>query len=308
MEATGYPSYIMDELAQSPAPQPGLSTDATLTDATLTPHMSEYQVGPHDVLMAEDTPDINMKIRESEFKMKGVIIQLNNRISKLELDMKLCCPNYDKLATNIQSRFRGNKDRIETLKNNPIMNNPEYTYNNTKGWIVIKNAQDGIWKPVPHTVDGRFGIETMKERTNFGFWACPKHHNYTGGLVENNKELEKILKFYIQKGRHNGTDWLCDFYVAPGVPVILIKQKMKEGFEIEFEDERDSICVKRLTLKGSFKKKKRKSKRNKSNRQKPKRKKSERKKSKRDKSKRDKSKRNKSNRKKSKRNTSFISI
>ena len=72
-----------------------------------------------NVLMAEDIPDINMKIRESEFKMKGEIIQLNNRIVKLERDMKLCCPNYDKLATNIQSRFRGNKDRIETIKNNP---------------------------------------------------------------------------------------------------------------------------------------------------------------------------------------------
>ena len=100
----------------------------------------------------------------------------------------------------------------------------------------------------------------------------------------------------------------CDYYVKPGVPVILIKQKMKEGFEIEFEHERDSIGVKLITLKGSLKKKKRKSKRNKSNRQKPKRKKSERKKSKRDKSKRDKSNRNKSKRKKSKRNTSFISI
>ena len=45
----------MDELAQSPAPQPGLSTDATLTDATLTdatltPHMSEDQVGSHERL------------------------------------------------------------------------------------------------------------------------------------------------------------------------------------------------------------------------------------------------------------------
>jgi hypothetical protein len=330
MEATGYPSYIMDELAQSPAPQPGLSTDATLTDATLTPHMSEYQVGPHDVLMAEDTPDINMKIRDSEFKMKGVIIQLNNRISKLELDMKLCCPNYDKLATNIQSRFRGNKDRIETIKNNP-----EYTYNNTKGWVIIKNVSGfNPTTTITYAIQDRYKlprvardkrhwdkIDIMKKNHRYmlGFWVflMPKGpDNHAPGelplayaAAHHAAHTPAALKHILENIRKSEMDsYRCDYYVKPGVPVILIKQKMKEGFEIEFEHERDSIGVKLITLKGSLKKKKRKSKRNKSNRQKPKRKKSERKKSKRDKSKRDKSKRNKSNRKKSKRNTSFISI
>jgi hypothetical protein len=116
MEPTIYSSYFMDEFAQSPAPQPSL----TPWDQRTTQYMSVEQVAPiQQVVMSETMPDIDMKIRESEFKMKGEIIQLRNKVLKLERDVGLCCPNYDKMATNIQSRFRGKKDRTEMTQKYP---------------------------------------------------------------------------------------------------------------------------------------------------------------------------------------------
>ena len=86
---------------------------------------------PSNVVMAEDFPDIDMKIRESEFKMKGENIKLKNRIEKLERDVKLCCPDYDKQATKIQSRLRANKERKEVTETHY---DPRYK---TKGLIII---------------------------------------------------------------------------------------------------------------------------------------------------------------------------
>ena len=56
---SSYPPYYMDEIAESPAPIPST------------------------VLMAENIPDIDMKIRDSEFKMKGELIQLRNKVLHL---------------------------------------------------------------------------------------------------------------------------------------------------------------------------------------------------------------------------------
>ena len=86
---------------------------------------------PSNIVMAEDFPDIDMKIRESEFKMKGENIKLKNRIEKLERDVKLCCPDYDKQAKKIQSRLRGNKERKEVTETHY---DPRYK---TKGLIII---------------------------------------------------------------------------------------------------------------------------------------------------------------------------
>ena len=74
------------------------------------------------IIMGEPMPDIDMKIRESEFKMKGEIIRLNNRIDKLVTHINSCCPSFDeyeKHAKTIQSRFRGNKDRTSVMSEHP---------------------------------------------------------------------------------------------------------------------------------------------------------------------------------------------
>jgi len=221
------------------------------------------------VVIGETIPDIDMKIRESEFKMKGELIQLRNKVLKLERDVGLCCPDYDKLASKIQSRVRGMKDRTEMTQKYPEVFNKV-----TKGWIVIKDAQDGIWNHgrTGGMENGMHGIETMKEKTNFGFWACPKHQNYTGGLVENNKDLEEILNIYIKMGSNRKQyAWLCDFHVAPGVSFYLILQKIKEGFEIEFEDEGERLAMDTLMGKHRGGKKRSKKKRSKKKRSKKKR-------------------------------------
>ena len=99
-------------------------------------------VEPSQVLMGEPLPDIDMKIRESEFKMKGEIIKLQNRLGKIEREVRLCCPDYDKLTTNIQSRFRGNKDR-KILRAEKLERNRAFQYgeSETRGWVTIKDAQ-----------------------------------------------------------------------------------------------------------------------------------------------------------------------
>ena len=48
----------------------------------------------------------------------------------------------------------------------------------------------------------------------------------------------------------------CDTYVIPGASLELITKKIKEGYEVEFENEQDRLEVNRLSMKGGRKKKK----------------------------------------------------
>ena len=207
---------------------------------------------PTNVLLAETTPDIDVKIRESEFKMKGETIKLQNRIEKLEMDMKLCCPNYDKLATNIQSRFRGNKDRTETARKYP----PKVT----KGWIVVigGSAFSGDVGPlsggrsVPVNVFDRrimmgdMGLVAFSMRNN------PRDHNWWPR--DQTKDPNIMLKESIREGH-------TDTHISPGVSFQAIKDKMSEGFKIVFDDKNDERSCK---LRAGYKKKKSKSKKRKS--------------------------------------------
>jgi len=49
-------------------------------------------------------PDIDIKIQESELKMKGEYTMLQDRIEKLEMDMKLCCPKKRMAAARSAAR------------------------------------------------------------------------------------------------------------------------------------------------------------------------------------------------------------
>ena len=334
--------------APSPAPIPlGTNYDIPVLSA----------IPESDVIVAEAL-DIDMKISESEFKMKGEIIKLQNRLGKIERDVGLCCPDYDKLTTNIQSRFRGNKDRERhgTLAWQQV----------TMGWVIIKDAQWGFGGgsmapitafPVGTAEKGsaeaerlrlsrrpdarsaldwveqtgeihenhRFWIthalaqrqlsadrrswtgsqypelrdsspihpwpriENMKDKSIFGFWrGAPgtAEGGYDGGIVETRDNLEIILQEFITKpylqqnralaeGAGPGNSWwLCDFYVAPGTSLQLIKIKKDEGFTIEFENENDKKKVEAMKG-GGYKNKK--SKKKKSKKKKTKKKKTRRK-------------------------------
>lgn len=78
---------------------------------------------PH-VVMAEGLPDINIKFRE-----------LENKIDKLERDIKLCCPDFDEKARKIQTRFKSNKTRGKTFK----LITERYK---TKGRIIIASNEE----------------------------------------------------------------------------------------------------------------------------------------------------------------------
>lgn len=237
--------------------QYGLSSDyvipSYMTSQDPPPYNAALQsVSPsQQVIMGEQLPDIDMKIRESEFKMKGEIIKLQNRLGKIERDVGLCCPDYDKLTTNIQSRFRGNKDR-KILSKEILERNKKLSKGVSRGWVTIKDAADGIWSVGTALRQAQraglegidISIEIMKDNSNFGFWRCPKNNNYAGGIVQTKGDLEQILQKHIT-GRSLG--WLCDFYVAPGAPLKLIKEKMNQGFTIEFEDENDKKEVEEMT-------------------------------------------------------------
>ena len=158
------------EIALSPAPQGGVL----------------------DVVVAEDLPDIDMKIRESEFKMKGEIIKKNNelttRIDKLETMLKICGCDTDwekinKMSQKIQSRFRGNKDRSEMEGKHP-----DYFINRkvTKGWIVIRGCDafnNDTPEPYPYPYMTEDGIPSSVEGSYTG-----KH-----GSVPQGSDLYKRL-------------------------------------------------------------------------------------------------------------------
>ena len=210
---------------------------------------------PTNVLLAETTPDIDVKIRESEFKMKGETIKLQNRIEKLEMDMKLCCPNYDKLATNIQSRFRGNKDRTETARKYP----PKVT-NVTKGWIVVigGSAFSGNVGPlsgersVPVNVFDRRKVVLDMGLVGFSMRNNPGDQRWWPR--DQTKDPNIMLKESIREGH-------TDTHISPGVSFQAIKDKMSEGFKIVFDDKNDEMSCK---LRAGYKKKKSKSKKRKS--------------------------------------------
>ena len=214
---------------------------------------------PTNVLLAETTPDIDMKIRESEFKMKGETIKLQNRIEKLEMDMKLCCPNYDKLATNIQSRFRGNKDRTETARKYP----PKVT----KGWIVVIGGSAFSGNVGAHGIAHNGGPKSVIDRRKFvldmGLVAFSMRNNpgdQSWWPRDQTKDPNIMLKESIREGH-------TDTHISPGVSFRAIKDKMSEGFKIVFDDKNDERSFKlRAGFKKKTKSKKRKYKKKKSKR------------------------------------------
>ena len=255
--------------------QYGLSSDYVIP-----PYMTSQDPPPYNaalqsvspsqqVIMGEQLPDIDMKIRESEFKMKGEIIKLQNRLGKIERDVRLCCPDYDKLTTNIQSRFRGNKDR-KILR-------AQYEKSYTNGWTIIKDAGG----EVDFRSNGGKAValsdtsnKNMKDKSNFGFWrgSLPQMAGMAG-IVPTKKALEQILQIIIKdRTSRLHISQMCDFYVGPGIPLKLIKEKIDKGFTIEFEDTNDKRGIAAMIGGGKNKSKKKKSKKKKTRRKKTRRK------------------------------------
>jgi len=91
-------------------------------------------------------------------------------------------------------------------------------------------------------------IESMKKISKYGFWKAYRSGGVTGGIIETNNDLERIIRTKLANPQtsHN---WFnvnqtipgrgCKIYLAPGASLKLIKEKMEQGYEIDFEDEND---------------------------------------------------------------------
>ena len=267
------PPYQPDYYIPSPAPAPApISTQQ------------------RDTIMAQPVIDSGVVVAGDDRALPySVYRDLMLKQEELKYQLDLCLSWSEK-------RYQKEKEAKEMDKEKR---------NKTNGWVIIKDAQDGLWSTgnrlrwrVAKGLEGQdISIEIMKDNSNFGFWRCPKHSNYAGGIVQTKNDLEEILQKYINprpstgppagwsapRGFARGASgwnggWLCDFYVAPGASLKLIKEKIDEGFTIEFEDKTDNTRLEAMTG-GGYKKKKSKKKKTylKSKNKKTKRKKTRRK-------------------------------
>lgn len=194
-------------------------------------------------------------------------MEILNRLDTLNTKIDICCGNYDKAAENIQRTYRGftsRRNTRRTMKPNiteSLLNMPgdisqmitdrvsELKPKETIGWTIFKHtsACPGI------SVHGKYlirkkGLEYNKRLAIENNWAGMVYcNNGDIGFMRNMSSNPNILidniEMYIS-GVTNFGD--CDTYVIPGASLELIKQKINEGFEVEFEDERDKIAMDKL--------------------------------------------------------------
>lgn len=90
-------------------------------------------------------------------------------------------------------------------------------------------------------------IKNIQDRKKFiikngyyGFFIHPSDTILRWGWVRDQaKDVNDLIYHLTPRNNSNG-------YVVPGASLELIKQKINEGFEVEFEDERDKIAMDKL--------------------------------------------------------------
>jgi hypothetical protein len=207
-------------------------------------------------------------------------MEILNRLDTLNTKIDICCGNYDKASENIQRTYRGftsRRNTRRTMKPNiteSLLNMPgdisqmitdrvnELKPKETIGWTIFKNSQkeQNGWNI-------RGSLKDIKKRViennTGGFIRWFGNHNKTidhgAAIIENNNSNpdELILNIFIHKDslKKNHRGWHPEIWISPGASLELIKQKINEGFEVEFEDEGDKIAMDKL-MKGGKKHKK----------------------------------------------------
>lgn len=203
-------------------------------------------------------------------------MEILNRLDKLNTKIDICCGNYDKAAENIQRSYRGftsRRNTRRTMKPNiteSLLNMPgdfsqmitdkvsELKHKETIGWTIFKNA-DAFTHNNPKTYSGTIE-ESIKNIEKYnGFTYISKHMRawYRPGDI--NDIIKNIVSINTEKYTNINPgvrDWKKSLlFIKPGASLELIKQKINEGFEVEFEDERDKIAMDKL-MKGGKKHKK----------------------------------------------------
>lgn len=228
---------------------------------------------------------ISAELLEDSVEIK----KLNEKVDGLEEKIRICCPEKpDK-----------EKEKIKPKRD------VKYDYK-TRGWIAIRggSAYSGNIGPLsgprdkPRKRQGRPGkVGTRKGRKNdivemglVGYSERNAVENQQWYPRDQTQDPDEMLKNTIKESH-------SDQYIAPGVSLHLIKQKIKEGFVIEFEDPLDAREMDQLMGAVSGYKKKKKKKRS-SKKKKSRRSSKKKKKSRRSSKKKKKSKKNKSQRRK----------
>lgn len=210
------------------------------------------------------------------------------KLNAIDLKIELCCGNYDNSATKIQSAVRGNisrRDTRRTMRPNITQSLSEMPGDfdaiirryqeenmkkskNTKGWTIFKHCDS-----FPHhNKPGIMSFNSKEELENVKKHAL--ENNYCGfthiidgtcffreyGTEDCLMNILKIRSPEYQK--LNSSNFDSNFYLRPGASFLLIKQKIDEGFEVEFEDNEDRLKIEKMIM-GSMEggRKRRKSKR-----------------------------------------------
>ena len=195
-------------------------------------------------------------------------MEILNRLDTLNTKIDICCGNYDKAAENIQRTYRGftsRRNTRRTMKPNiteSLLNMPgdisqmitdrvsELKPKETIGWTIFKNADgfNGVPGPNDSLIHQQIiKIKNIQDRKKFiikngyyGFFIHPSDTILRWGWVRDQaKDVNDLIYHLTPRNNSNG-------YVVPGASLELIKQKINEGFEVEFEDERDKIAMDKL--------------------------------------------------------------
>jgi hypothetical protein len=202
--------------------------------------------------------DLNRTIGECGITLNSKIYMQVKYTNLLEIAMKnRLIPDFEKEVEKIQKRFRGNQVR-EALREEY----PDFFDKKTTGWIIFKSPVDmashnsiarrkKVNNPPKNTrmleiplkylgTDIKLLLHNEDVIKQGGFASCPKN-NYNGNYsADINFTPDEFISNIIYKPTEEELkgEWRCEVWVAPGASLELIKQKINEGFKIEFIDDK----------------------------------------------------------------------
>lgn len=214
--------------------------------------------------------DLNKTIGDCGITLESKIYMQVKPTTLLEIAMNISksrvidhlTPDFESEAEKIQKRFRGNRERKELMEQYPDTFNKK-----TKGWVIFKSPVDmasrnsiARRKKVKNPPKNkrmldiplkqiRGDVNLIKQDKNVikqgGLAWCP-HNKWCGNYsADISFKPDDFIKDVIYKPTEEELrgEWRCEILIPPGASIKLIKQKIKEGFKIEFEDKRDFVKI-----------------------------------------------------------------
>jgi hypothetical protein len=226
-------------------------------EGDLVPPIVGQQIQDGDEDGDDEAPVIDMTPSD----LHGEIMRLETRIDELEEKQKICCSDKDMAAENIQRVYRGHQGRdafkvtrrsrkpnvTDELLDLPlevsdlIMAERDKIPMVTQGWIIFKDADAFPGENrvnEDHNQPLQSYINYCNKNNLNGFAHCPEQNmGFTRSLQQASSPdiLIDNIKSFPRPSHH----WKCNTWVAPGASFELIRQKIDEGFIIEFEDDED---------------------------------------------------------------------